>query len=103
MPCCRRLGGQTGLNCAMDLEANGVLEKYGVEMIGANAAVIAKAEEREQFKAAMQKIGLETCNGQTVKTLEKAAKLCMIVGLPAVVRPEFHHGRQRFSHCIQQG
>src|SRR6266699_3279894 len=50
------LGGQTGLNLAMDLVAQGVLEKYGVEMIGANAAVIAKAEEREQFKQAMEKI-----------------------------------------------
>ena len=86
------LGGQTGLNCAMDLEANGVLEKYGVEMIGANAAVIAKAEEREQFKAAMQKIGLETCNGNTVKTLEKAREALHNVGLPAVVRPSFTMG-----------
>src|SRR6201998_2694120 len=51
------LGGQTGLNLAMDLAKHGVLEKYGVEMIGANSKVIAKAEEREQFKQAMAKIG----------------------------------------------
>ncbi|MAI35284.1 MAG: carbamoyl-phosphate synthase large subunit [Rubripirellula sp.] len=86
------LGGQTGLNCAMDLEANGVLEKYGVEMIGANAAVIAKAEEREQFKAAMDKIGLDTCNGHTVKTLQHAREALQDVGLPAVVRPSFTMG-----------
>src|SRR3954465_13994778 len=64
------LGGQTGLNLAMDLAKHGVLEKYGVEMIGANAAVIAKAEEREQFKAAMEKIGLECCRGETIKSVE---------------------------------
>jgi carbamoyl-phosphate synthase large subunit len=59
--CCRRLGGQTGLNVAMDLDSHGVLEKYGVEMIGAKADVIAKAEERDQFKAAMERIGLDVC------------------------------------------
>src|SRR4026209_2542327 len=61
------LGGQTGLNLAMDLAKHGVLDKYGVEMSGANAQVIAKAEEREQFKAAMEKIGLECCRGETIK------------------------------------
>ena len=86
------LGGQTGLNCAMDLEANGVLEKYGVEMIGANAAVIAKAEERDQFKEAMEKIGLDVCKGFTVHTLEEARAALKEVGLPAVVRPSFTMG-----------
>ena len=66
------MGGQTGLNLAMDLAQHGVLEKHGVEMIGARADVIAKAEEREQFKQAMEKIGLEVCNGKTVKTIEAA-------------------------------
>src|SRR5512134_1250037 len=61
------LGGQTGLNLAMDLAKHGVLEKYGVEMIGARADVIAKAEERAQFQAAMRKIGLEVCRGETVR------------------------------------
>ena len=59
------LGGQTGLNLAMELARHGVLEKYGVEMIGANADVIAKAEERELFKRAMEKIGLAVCRGET--------------------------------------
>ena len=106
------LGGQTGLNCAMDLEANGVLEKYGVEMIGANAAVIAKAEEREQFKAAMDKIGLDTCNGHTVKTLQHAREALQDVGLPAVVRPSFTMGgsgsaiaynKDDFDSLVQNG
>ncbi|HBJ33967.1 MAG TPA: carbamoyl phosphate synthase large subunit, partial [Planctomycetaceae bacterium] len=86
------LGGQTALNLAMDLAANGVLEKYGVEMIGANPAVIAKAEERDQFKTAMEKIGLETCVGETVSTLQHAREVLKVVGLPAVVRPSFTLG-----------
>ncbi len=106
------LGGQTGLNCAMDLEANGVLEKYGVEMIGANSKVIAKAEEREQFKRAMEKIGLDVCNGFTVKTLADARKALAQVGLPAVVRPSFTMGgsgsaiaynKDTFDSLVQNG
>ncbi|TWU60937.1 MULTISPECIES: carbamoyl-phosphate synthase large subunit [Crateriforma] len=86
------LGGQTGLNVAMDLEANGVLEKYGVEMIGARADVIDKAEARDKFKAAMEKIGLDVCKGFTVHTLEEARAAMEQVGLPAVVRPSFTMG-----------
>ncbi len=86
------LGGQTGLNLAMDLERHGVLEKYGVEMIGAKADVIDKAEDRDRFKKAMEKIGLECCRGQTVTTLEEARKVLAEVGLPAVVRPSFTLG-----------
>ncbi len=106
------LGGQTGLNCAMDLEAHGVLEKYGVEMIGANAAVIAKAEEREQFKEAMERIGLDVCKGYTVKTLERARAVLGDVGLPAVVRPSFTMGgsgsaiaynKDDFDSLVQNG
>ena len=106
------LGGQTGLNCAMDLEANGVLEKHGVEMIGAKADVIAKAEERDQFKEAMHKIGLDVCKGHTVKTLEHARKALQDVGLPAVVRPSFTMGgsgsaiaynKDEFDSLVQNG
>ncbi|WP_145174047.1 carbamoyl-phosphate synthase large subunit [Rubripirellula lacrimiformis] len=86
------LGGQTALNAAMELEANGVLEKYNVEMIGANTKVIAKAEERDQFKEAMEKIGLDVCEGYTVHTLEEARAALKKVGLPAVVRPSFTMG-----------
>ena len=59
----------------MDLARHGVLEKYGVEMIGANAAVIAKAEERDQFRLAMERIGLDVCRGQTVHSLEEARQV----------------------------
>ncbi len=86
------LGGQTGLNLAMDLAHHGVLEKFGVEMIGANATVIAKAEERNQFKAAMERIGLEVCRGETVANLEEARRAVAAIGLPCVVRPSFTLG-----------
>jgi carbamoyl-phosphate synthase large subunit len=86
------LGGQTGLNLAMDLARHGVLEKYGVEMIGANAAVIAKAEDRDQFKAAMERIGLEVPRGATVESLAEARQVMQQIGLPCVVRPSFTMG-----------
>src|SRR6516165_9815690 len=66
------LGGQTGLNTAMDLYNHGVLERFGVEMIGANAAVIAKAEDREQFKQAMLKIGLAVPTSGVARSLADA-------------------------------
>jgi carbamoyl-phosphate synthase large subunit len=106
------LGGQTGLNLAMDLARHGVLDRQGVEMIGANAAVIAKAEEREQFKAAMEKIGLECCRGETVKSIEHARRVLEFVGLPAVVRPSFTLGgsgsaiaynRDEFDTLVRRG
>ena len=86
------LGGQTGLNAAMELDKHGVLEKYGVEMIGANTDVIDKAEARDRFKLAMEKIGLDVCKGYTVHTLEEARTALKEVGLPTVVRPSFTMG-----------
>ncbi len=86
------LGGQTGLNLAMDLDKHGVLEKYGVEMIAANADVIDKAESRERFKKAMHKIGLEVCRGTTITTIEEARELVKEIGMPAVIRPSFTMG-----------
>ncbi|MGE0608281.1 MAG: carbamoyl-phosphate synthase large subunit, partial [Pirellulales bacterium] len=86
------LGGQTGLNLAMALEKHGVLAKYGVEMIGAKADVIDKAEDRQRFKEAMEKLGLEVCRGATVTTLEQARQVQQQIGLPAVVRPSFTLG-----------
>ena len=106
------LGGQTGLNLAMELDEQGVLEQFGVEMIGANAAVIAKAEARDQFKVAMDKIGLECSRGETVKTLEHAREVVETIGLPCVVRPSFTMGgsgsaiaynRDEFDTLIQRG
>ncbi|MBA3484930.1 MAG: carbamoyl-phosphate synthase large subunit, partial [Pirellulales bacterium] len=106
------LGGQTALNLAMDLEKHGILTKYGVEMIGANADVIDKAESRERFKQAMAKIGLETCRGKTVQTIEEARTLVDDIGLPAVVRPSFTMGgsgsaiaynRHEFDELVLRG
>ena len=106
------LGGQTGLNVAMDLSRHGVLEKYDVEMIGARADVIAKAEEREQFKQAMDKIGLSVCLGETVHTLDEARSTLENIGLPCVVRPSFTLGgsgssiaynRDEFDTLVQRG
>ena len=106
------LGGQTGLNVSMDLFHNGVLEKYGVEMIGARPDVINKAEDRELFAQAMGKIGLAVCNGETVTTLEQARKVMENIGLPCVVRPSFTLGgsgsaiaynRDEFDSLVQRG
>ena len=106
------LGGQTGLNLAMELAEHGVLEKHGVEMIGARADVIAKAEERDQFSKAMSNIGLEVCKGFTVHTLEEARHAVDEVGLPCVVRPSFTMGgsgsaiaynRSEFDTLVQRG
>jgi carbamoyl-phosphate synthase large subunit len=97
------LGGQTGLNTAMDLEAHGVLKKYNVEMIGARADVIAKAEERDKFKAAMEKIGLDVCKGRTVRTLADAREALTEVGLPAVVRPSFTMGGSGSAIAYNRG
>jgi carbamoyl-phosphate synthase large subunit len=106
------LGGQTGLNLAMDLAKHGVLAKYNCEMIGARPDVIAKAEERELFKQAMHKIGLDVCKGETVKTVEHARKVLAQVGLPAVVRPSFTMGgsgsgiaynREEFDNMVRNG
>ncbi|MFH1265005.1 MAG: carbamoyl-phosphate synthase large subunit [Planctomycetota bacterium] len=106
------LGGQTGLNLAMDLDRHGVLKKYGVEMIGANAKVIAKAEGRDQFKKAMERIGLEVCRGETVRNLEAAQRVIAEIGLPCVVRPSFTLGgagssvafnRAEFNDLVARG
>ncbi|MDX2224896.1 MAG: carbamoyl phosphate synthase large subunit, partial [Rhodospirillaceae bacterium] len=86
------MGGQTGLNTAMKLADMGVLEKYGVEMIAAKRDVIAKAEDRELFKQAMTKIGLESPRSQMVHSLEEARAALATVGLPAIIRPSFTLG-----------
>ncbi len=106
------LGGQTALNLAIALEEQGVLAKYGVEMIGANADVIDKAESRDRFKQAMHKIGLDVCRGKTIKTLSAARELVEEIGLPAVVRPSFTMGgsgsaiaynRAEFDDLVRRG
>ncbi|QDT70788.1 Carbamoyl-phosphate synthase large chain [Planctomycetes bacterium MalM25] len=106
------LGGQTALNLAMALEEHGVLKKHGVEMIAAKADVIDKAESRERFKAAMKKIGLGVCKGDTVKTVEEAKEMLEEIGLPAIIRPSFTMGgagggiaynRAEFDQMVRTG
>jgi len=86
------MGGQTALNCALSLERMGVLEKFNVEMIGATADAIDKAEDRERFREAMTKIGLETPKSHHVKTLAAALEALDDIGLPAIIRPSFTLG-----------
>jgi carbamoyl-phosphate synthase large subunit len=86
------LGGQTGLNTAMALAKQGVLKEYGVEMIGATAEVIDKAEDREKFKQAMIKIGLSVPKSAVARTLGEAQNVRDLVGLPCVLRPSFTLG-----------
>src|SRR3954454_8589738 len=83
------LGGQTGLNTAMDLHKHGVLEKFNVEMIGARADVIDKAEDRALFKNAIIKIGLEVPRSGVARSLAEAHDLVESIGLPCVLRPSF--------------
>src|SRR3954469_19353021 len=86
------LGGQTGLNTAMDLHKHGVLEKYQCELIGARAEVIDKAEDRQKFKDAMIKIGLDVPKSGVARSLEEANQVREQTGLPCVIRPSFTLG-----------
>ncbi|MDQ0349358.1 carbamoyl-phosphate synthase large subunit [Ancylobacter vacuolatus] len=86
------MGGQTALNCALSLRKMGVLDEYDVEMIGATAEAIDKAEDRELFRDAMTKIGLDTPRSRQIKTLPQALEALEEVGLPAIIRPSFTMG-----------
>ena len=86
------MGGQTALNCALDLDRHGVLEKHKVEMIGANKEAIDKAEDRELFRQAMLKIGLDMPKAAIAHTLEDALKAQEQVGFPTIIRPSFTMG-----------
>jgi carbamoyl-phosphate synthase large subunit len=106
------LGGQTGLNTAMDLARHGVLEKYGVEMIGARADVIDKAEDRQKFKEAMLRIGLDVPRSGVARSLAEGQAIREEVGLPCVLRPSFTLGgtgggiaynREEFNEVLARG
>src|SRR5437870_13009715 len=106
------LGGQTGLNTAMELHRHGILEKFNVQMIGANAEAIEKAEDREKFKAAMIKIGLEVPRSGVARSLAEAQTIRDQIGLPCVLRPSFTLGgtgggiaynREEFNDLIARG
>ncbi len=106
------MGGQTALNCALDLAKHGVLEKYGVEMIGASKEAIDKAEDREKFKKAMAKIGLDSPRSALAHSLEEALQVQTVVGFPTIIRPSFTLGgtgggiaynREEFVAIIERG
>jgi len=106
------MGGQTALNTAMALHRDGRLEKYGVELIGANAEAIDKAEDRLLFRDAMTKIGLESPKSEVAHTREEAIAALEKVGLPAIIRPSFTLGgtgggiaynRDEFLEIVQSG
>ncbi|MDA0368024.1 MAG: carbamoyl-phosphate synthase large subunit [Proteobacteria bacterium] len=106
------MGGQTALNTALALAEDGTLEKYGVELIGANAEAIAKAENRLSFRDAMTKIGLESPLSGIAHTMEEALEALKVVGLPAIIRPSYTLGglgggvaynREEFEQIIARG
>ncbi|MEH6703109.1 carbamoyl phosphate synthase preATP-grasp domain-containing protein, partial [Parasphingorhabdus sp.] len=106
------MGGQTALNTALTLNKMGVLEKYGVQMIGADAEAIDKAEDREKFKTAMTKIGLESPRSAIAHNMEDAMRALEEIGLPAIMRPSFTMGgagggvaynKEEFMHIVGTG
>ena len=86
------MGGQTALNTAMQLHASGALERHGVELIGAKADVIDRAEDRLKFRDAMSEIGIESPRSQIAHSIEEAREALVVIGLPAVIRPSFTLG-----------
>jgi carbamoyl-phosphate synthase large subunit len=97
------VGGQTGLNLSVELAEAGVLDKYGVELIGAKIDAIKKAEDRLLFKDAMRKIGLETPQSQLVTDVEGGLEFAARIGYPVHPAPQLHHGRHRRRHRLQPG
>ncbi|MBX3693203.1 carbamoyl-phosphate synthase large subunit [Dokdonella sp.] len=106
------MGGQTALNCALDLADHGVLEKYGVELIGASREAIRMAEDRELFRVAMAEIGLECPKAEVVRTFEEALAVQAKVGYPTIIRPSFTLGgsgggiaynREEFEEIVKRG
>ncbi|WP_028917635.1 carbamoyl-phosphate synthase large subunit [Pseudoxanthomonas sp. J35] len=106
------MGGQTALNCALDLADHGVLEKYGVELIGASREAIRMAEDRELFRVAMQEIGLECPKAEVARSFEQAVEIQVKVGYPTIIRPSFTLGgsgggiaynREEFEDIVKRG
>jgi carbamoyl-phosphate synthase large subunit len=106
------MGGQTALNCAMDLDKAGILKRYNVELIGARAEVIDRAEDRLKFRDAMAEIGIESPRSFIAHTLEEAKAALPQIGLPAVIRPSFTLGgtgggiaynREEFDQIVGSG
>jgi carbamoyl-phosphate synthase large subunit len=106
------MGGQTALNCALDLDREGVLKKHNVEMIGASKEAIDMAEDRDKFKTAMEEIGLDMPQAAVAHSMEEAYKVQAEVGFPTIIRPSFTMGgsgggiaynREEFEDICQRG
>ncbi len=106
------MGGQTALNCALDLVRHGVLEKYGVEMIGASPKAIDMAEDRELFKKAMEEIGLESARSAVAHDMDQALAIQKEIGFPTIIRPSFTMGgsgggiaynKEEFIEIVERG
>ncbi|MDZ7790899.1 MAG: carbamoyl-phosphate synthase large subunit [Xanthomonadales bacterium] len=106
------MGGQTALNCALDLDREGVLEEFGVEMIGASKKAIDMAEDREQFKQAMRSIGLGVPEAWIAHTMAEAGEIQKRIGFPTIIRPSFTMGgsgggiaynREEFERIVEHG
>ena len=106
------MGGQTALNCALDLARNGVLDKYSVELIGASKEAIDKAEDREKFKRAMQKIGLDMPYSILAHNMDEAKQAMAQIGFPIIIRPSFTLGgsgggiaynKEEFLSIVERG
>ena len=106
------MGGQTALNCALDLDREGILEKFGVEMIGAKKEAIDMAEDREKFKVAMEDIGLDMPRAAIAHSMEEAYQVQAQVGFPTIIRPSFTMGgsgggiaynREEFEEICKRG
>ncbi|HNP52781.1 MAG TPA: carbamoyl-phosphate synthase large subunit, partial [Nitrosomonas nitrosa] len=106
------MGGQTALNCALDLVKHGILDKYQVELIGASREAIDKAEDREKFKQAMSRIGLNSARSAMAHSMEEALQVQAMVGYPVIIRPSFTMGgsgggiaynREEFVEICERG
>ena len=106
------MGGQTALNCALDLDKHGILEKYKVQLIGASKEAIDKAEDRELFKEAMKNIGLESARSAVAHSMEEAYQVQASIGYPAIIRPSFTMGgsgggiaynKEEFTEICERG
>jgi carbamoyl-phosphate synthase large subunit len=106
------MGGQTALNCALDLDKHGILAKYNVELIGASKEAIDKAEDRQKFKEAMTKIGLGSARSVIAHSMEEALQVQPSIGYPAIIRPSFTMGgsgggiaynREEFVEICERG
>ena len=106
------MGGQTALNCALDLEKHGVLAKFGVQMIGANAHAIDLAEDRQKFRDAMTEIGLGSARSGVAHTMDEADAIQAGIGFPVIIRPSFTLGgtgggiaynKEEFIDIVERG